>query len=551
MSTLTSLGIGSGLDVDSIISQLMSVERQPISRLASKQSDVKSKISALGTLNSLVSTLKDAATTLSTPSKLASYKATFANTAIASATTTSAAAAGNYSINVKQLATAHKTASDTSFTGISQIVGEGRFTITVGTTSKQIETGANATLGDLRDAINKADAGVTASVVSSDSGTKLVLTAKDTGKNISVSGVQDLNGGDAGDFTTLLNGFTTVGGPHTVMTDNAFSGPSEKVGPGMINLTVGSTTTAIDITNANATLQDVADSINGASAGVAASIVTDSAGTHLKLVADDPDKLVSYTAIDGAGSDGFDFSKLRSYSTQGTAPQIPQKAILEIDGQTITSDSNTVDQAITGVTLTLASTGNTTFEVARDTSTVKDAINTFVSAYNSLNTKIKSLTAYNSTDNTASVLTGDATARSIQNQLSSLFFNGTDQASVIDTLSDIGIEFSSGGAISLDTEKLDDAISDNFDSVISTLGDYGTKFKDLTKAMTSTDGLITTRTDGLNKTLDDYSDRMESLELRMTAIQKRYQQQYASLDTVVASMQSTSSYLTKQLALLS
>lgn len=261
MSTLTSLGIGSGLDVESIITKFMSIERRPISQLNSKESSVKSKISAFGTLSSLVSTLKDAATTLSDPSKLAAYKATFADTSIASASTTSSAANGTYSINVKQLATAHKVASDTNFSGVSQIVGEGRFTLTVGTTSTQIETGANATLGDLRDAINQANAGVKASLVTGDNGTKLVLTASDPGKTIAVSSVQDLNGGDAGDFATLLAGFTTVGGPHKISTDTAFSGPTEQVGSGTLNITIAGTTTAVSV-GANATLQDVATAIN-------------------------------------------------------------------------------------------------------------------------------------------------------------------------------------------------------------------------------------------------------------------------------------------------
>jgi flagellar hook-associated protein 2 len=558
MSTLTSLGIGSGLDVESIITKLMSIERQPISQLTTKESSVKSKISAFGTLSSLVSTLKDAATTLSDPSKLAAYKATFADTSIASASTTSSAANGSYSINVKQLATAHKIASDTNFTGISQVVGEGRFTLTVGTTSTQIETGTNATLGDLRDAINQADAGVKASLVSGDNGTKLVLTASDPGKKIAVSSVQDLNGGDAGDFATLLAGFTTVGGPHKISTDAAFSGPTEQVGSGTLNITLAGTTTSVSV-GANATLQDVATAINdtydaqgGSNPRVTASIVTDSTGTHLQLLSSDQDSLISYTAIDNSGSDNLNFAKLRGYSTVGTTPQIAQKAILEIDGQTVTSDTNTVTSAINGVTLNLTKTGSTTFTVARDTSGISDAVNTFVSAYNGLNSKIKSLTAYDTANKSGSVLTGDSTVRSIANQLSAQMFGSGGSNSAIDTLSDLGISFQKdgNGAISVDSTKLNNAISSDFEAVISTLGNYGTKFKDLTNKMVASDGLISSRTDSLNNSIKDYQDRIDSLELRMTTIEKNYRSQYSALDTMVASMQQTSSYLTQQLAKL-
>jgi len=548
MSTLTSLGIGSGLDVESIITQLMSIERRPLTALSTKESSVKSKISAFGSISSAVSTLKDAATTLADPSKLAGYKANFADSTKASATATGTASAGTYSVNVKQLASAHKVASNTNFTGLSQAVGTGSFTLNVGSTATTIQTGANATLGDLRDAINNSAAPVTANLIASDGGTKLVLTAEETGKEISLSSISDLDGGDGADFAALLSGFTTVGGPHTISGNTAFSGPGEQVGPGTLNITVGSTTTAVQISGANATLQDVSDAINAAGAGVNAAIVTDTTGTHLQLTSTDSNKMVSYSTVDDNATDGLEFSKLRGYSTVGATPQVPQQAIVEIDGQTVTSNSNTISDAVGGVTLTLLQAGTTTFTVARDTSGITTAVDSFVSAYNALNSKIKTLTAYDATNKTGSVLTGDATARSIQNQLSSLLFGDGGTANAIDTLSDIGIEFASNGNISVDSGKLADVISSDFESVLSTLGDYGTQFKTLTKDLTSSTGMLTSRTDGLNLSIKDFSRQRESLELRMTAIEKRYRTQYSSLDTIVASMQQTSSYLAKQLA---
>ncbi|MBS1198573.1 MAG: fliD,flbC,flaV [Proteobacteria bacterium] len=548
MSTLTSLGIGSGLDVENIITQLMSIERRPLTALDTKESSVKSKISAFGSISSALSTLKDAATTLADPSKLAGFKANFADTAIASGSATGSAAAGTYSINVKQLATAHKVASNTSFTSQSQAVGTGRFTLNVGSTATVVQTGANATLGDLRDAINNSGAGVTANLIASDSGTKLVLTAGETGKEISLSSIQDLDGGDGADFAALLNGFTTVGGPHTISGNTAFSGPTEQLGPGTLNITVGNTTTSVAISGANATLQDVADSINTAGAGVTAAIVTDTTGTHLQLTSTDANKLVSYSAVDDNATDGLDFSKLRGYSTVGATPQVPQQALVEIDGQAVTSNSNTISSAIGGVTLNLVKTGNTSLTVARDTSNISTAVDTFVSAYNALNAKIKSLTAYDAANKKGSVLTGDATTRSIQNQISTMIYGDGGTANAVDTLSDLGIGFSSNGNISVDSSKLAKVIDSDFSAVVSTLGNYGTQFKNLTKDMISSEGILTSRTDGLSSSIKDFSRQRESLELRMTAIEKRYRTQYSSLDSMVASMQQTSSYLAKQLA---
>lgn len=550
MSTLTSLGIGSGLDVASIISQLMTIERRPLTQLDTKESSVKSKISAFGSISSALSTLKDAATTLATPSKLAGYTASFADSTVASGSATSSSTAGTYSINVKRLASAHKVSSDTSFSGMSQVVGTGSFTLNVGSKATSIETTGSATLGDLRDKINAADAGVTANLITSDSGTHLVMTAKNTGEEITVSNVQDLNTGDAGDFVALLSDFTTVGGPHTVGTTNNFSGPSEQLGAGTLNITVGSTTTAVAIAGPNATLLDIKDAINTAGAGVTADIVTDTNGTRLQLTSLDANQLVSYTAVDDNGADSLEFSKLRGFSTVGNEPQIAQNALVEIDGQAVTSNSNAITTAIAGVTINLGKVGTTSISVARNTSTITDAVNSFVTAYNALNSKIKSLTAYNATDKTGSILTGDSTVRTTQNQISSLMFNSGTDTAAIDTLTDLGIAFSTNGNIAVDSSKLAEAIANDPAAVISTLGIYGTSFKTTATALTSSSGLLTSRTEGLNLSIKDFSQQRDRLDLRMTAIENRYRQQYASLDTLVSSMQQTSSYLSQQLASL-
>lgn len=552
MATLSSPGLGSGLDVNTIISQLMQIERRPLTALDTKESGVKAKISAFGSISSLLGSVKDAAKTLADPTKLAGYKANFADTAIASGSATSSAAAGTYAINVKQLASAHKVASNTAFTGSTQVVGQGSFDLTVGSTTTTITlSSATATLGDLRDAINNADAGVKANLVTADSGTKLVLTAEETGQAISTANVQDLNLGDGADFATLLSGFTTVGGPHKVATGTAFSGSLEQVGKGTLDITVGSTTTSVAIAGANATLDDVKTAINAAGAGVTASIVTDTSGTRLQLTASDSSQLISVTAVDDDATDGIDFTKLRGYNTVGSEPQIARQAIVEIDGQTVTSDSNTLESAIGGVTLNLGKTGSTSLTVARDTSGVTTAVDAFVSAYNTLNQKIRTLTAYDSTNQKASTLTGDATARSIQNQLSSALFGSGGNINVIDTLSDLGVSFSTNGDIKVDSGTLADAIDSDLDAVISTLGSYGDAFETLAEDMTETDGLIYGRTEGLNLSIKDIDRQRETLELRLEAIEKRYRAQYTALDQIVASMQQTSSYLSQQLAALS
>ena len=525
MSTISSLGVGSGLDVSTIITQLMAIERKPLDNLDTKKETVQSKISAYGSITSALSTLQDAATKLATPTTLAAFQANFADTDIASGTASSTATPGTYSIKTNRLATTHKVSSTTNYSSSSALVGAGSFKLSVGGTETTIDTTASTTLGDLRDKINQADAGVTASLIVADAGTKLVLTAKESGQGIAAYGA---------DASSILGSLATVsGGTNTTLSHEKFTGGTEVVGSGKLALNVNGTVTELDFADTNTSLQDVVDGINGAGLGLTASIESN----RLKIVTNNTSHTVSYAAIDSA-SDSADFTKLAGFSTSE----------VEIDGQKVTTTSNKITDAVPGMTLNLLEVGSTTFTVSRDTSTVKSAVESFVSAYNALNTKIKSLTAYDTAEGTGSTLTGDATVRSLQNQLSNLVFGTSNDINKIDTLSDLGISFTSAGAMSLDSTKLASGIDKNFSQVLSTLNSYGTSFKTQIKSMTGTGGLITTRTEGLNLAIENYNEQYDALELRMTAIEKRYKAQYTALDTAIAGMQTTSSFLTTQLA---
>lgn len=442
MATFSSLGIGSGLDAEALVSQLMSIERKPITVLDTKESGIKAKLSSYGTLRSAIDTLKTAASVLSDANKLSAFKATPADTSIATASASASAAAGSYSINVIRLATAEKQGSTASFSSGSELLGAGTLAITVGGTTTNVAlSSTSSTLTNVRDAINASNAGVTASVIVGDSGTKLVLSAKEAGKNVSVTATDD-NLGDGGDFT-----------------------------------------------------------------------------------------------------------KLSAFSLIGAAAQTAQ---VEIDGVLVTSNSNTVTSALSGVTLTLAKQGSTTLTVARDASTVKSAVESFVKAYNDLQSQIKTLTQYDPTTKTASALTGDSLVRNVQSQL----FGTISQLPAgltgsFSRLSDLGITLQTGGKLSLDSSKLQKAIDTDFDSVVSVLNGYGSAVDAKAQQMTVLGGPLTGKTDSLNSFLKEISSQRTNLELRMEMIEKRYRSQFTSLDSLVGSMKTTSNYLAQQLAGLS
>lgn len=224
---LSTAGIGSNLPIEDIISQLMAIERRPLNNLDKKVTSYKAKLSAIGNLKSAMETFQGAVRGLSSASKFQAVSATPGDTAVATASATSGAALGNYSLEVRQLASAQKLATAGQATTTAAIgtgtitfefgtIGGGSFDDTTGkytgstftsngSGAKTVTIGTDTSLAGIRDAINKADIGVTASIVNDGSGTpyRLVLSQQDTGQansmKLSVAGdaaLQSLLGHD-------------------------------------------------------------------------------------------------------------------------------------------------------------------------------------------------------------------------------------------------------------------------------------------------------------------------------------------------------------------
>jgi len=205
------------------------------------------------------------------------------------------------------------------------------------------------------------------------------------------------------------------------------------------------------------------------------------------------------------------------------------------------------------VTLEINKTGTTNLTVARDNTDLKSKLETFVNAYNSLNSSIKSLGAYNSTTKTAAALNGDSTLRSVQSQVrTALTSVPADLASnPLKTLSDIGISFQPDGSLKLDSTKFEKAASTNFSATANVIGAFGNTLKTTTTDLLATNGVIASRSDGLSSSVKALDRQMEAMENRLTIIEKNYRARFTSLDTTMTSMSTTSSYLNQQLTLLS
>lgn len=223
MATITSAGIGSGIDIESLITKLLSVERVPITQVSKQTDGLKTELSAFGKTQSTLSSLRDAAAKLTNIDTYGGNLVTSTDATAVTATAGSGAAIGNLSVSVSQLATAQTLVGPTLASATAS-VGQGSITIQLGSYGTDASGNASFTakdgaapvtinigaggdqLGQVRDAINAAKAGVVASVVTDATGSRLVISSTETGTangfKISVNDA-DGDSGDASGLSTL------------------------------------------------------------------------------------------------------------------------------------------------------------------------------------------------------------------------------------------------------------------------------------------------------------------------------------------------------------
>ncbi len=274
-------GIGSGLDVDGIVSQLMTFERRPLNNLNALENSLKGQLSSYGRLKSSLSAFQDSMGSLSSISKFQIHSTTSSDENTFTATAASNAAPGSYAIQVERLAEAHKLAT----TGVDYAGQTGTFTVNVGATSFDVTIDAtNNTLEGIRDAINSAAGNdvVTATTVNADAGTELILTANSTGADNAITftagtldpladiGLQSQNGlttaGDPASFAAAnLNAEVLIDGFSVTSSSNVVSDALNGVTLNLVSADVGvqkTLTVSKDNEAVTASVQSFVDSYN-------------------------------------------------------------------------------------------------------------------------------------------------------------------------------------------------------------------------------------------------------------------------------------------------
>lgn len=215
MATISSLGVGSGLDIATLVSQLVAAERAPADkRLTATDAKLTIELTALSALKGVMSSLQSAVNNLKGPDSFNLRKATVGDETAFGATVTAEAVAGNYDVEIVRLATASRLGSTATGWTRGSAFGAGELTFTVGAGAEaksfSIDVAAGATLTQIRDAINADDdnVGVSATIITDQDGAHLVLTSTRSGAAgaLTVTGTADDGDTDAASLSALFSG---------------------------------------------------------------------------------------------------------------------------------------------------------------------------------------------------------------------------------------------------------------------------------------------------------------------------------------------------------
>lgn len=381
---ITSSGVGSGLDIESLVTQLVAAERSPTeNRLVTKAAEYQGQISAFGALKGALSGFQSSLSALQSLSTFTDRNATVSEAGALSVSASNTAAPGAYSVEVNALAKAHSLASG-SYTATSDVVGEGTLNFRFGTT--------------------------------------------------------DYTGPDPGPAS--YNGF-------------------------VLNADKAASTITID--SSNNTLAGIRDAVNDADIGVNASIINDGSGFRLLFASEETGAENSLeVSVTESGPVGLSALAFNASTTNLSQTVAAQDASLSVNGLPVTSASNTVSSVVNGLDLTVkAETSGVpvAVDVSRDSASVKDALNSFISAYNGLIDTTNALSSYDPATNEAGLLLGDATLRGITSRLRSELNTAISGVGPYDTLASIGVTTDGDGKLALDQANLDKVLEEDFEAL--------------------------------------------------------------------------------------
>lgn len=460
MATISSPGIGSGLDIKSIVSQLVALEKRPLETLKVRAAEAQTKISVFGQIKSMVSTLAD---------------------------------------------TVGKLTSVTGWNAVSASSSDSAF--------------------------------VTASAIGG---------TQPTSFNVEVQGLAKAQ---ASYSMALLPVGGAIGAGSIRLEIGQWSGAVFAPGSG----------TPVDITiSATDTVSDVASKINGANAGVTATVLSDASGERLLLRGKNTGVEAGYqlSILSDADSDPGDALGLSRLVVGSTTNQAASNATATINGIAVSSATNTFSNSISGVTFTAVkeTTGPVAITIAKDTSVVEKNIADFVKAYNEINGVLNEATKFDAGTKTGGLLQGDSTTLNLQNALRAAIQSVSTASPLFGTLSAIGISQLRGGDLELNSAKLGtamqnmDDLRDLFRSTTPGSAEgLAVRIKNLTTTLLASDGYFTRKDDSLKRSLESNSREQVRVNDRASKVEATLNRRYSALDAQMASLNALNTYMTQQI----
>lgn len=464
MASISSLGIGSGLDLNNLLDKLSKAEQLRLTPYTNQQTSYNAKLTAYGTLKGALEKFDSLSKDLAKPDF---FNNTTASTHDQFSVTTNAKSVpGNYSVDVIQLAQPQTLTSTASITEQTTALGtpgaaDRSLSITAGNPAKSvtIPLGDDQTsLVELRDAINTANAGVNATIMRvGDNEYKLAISSSTPGENSKIT-LQVNNDGKLGE-------------------------------------------------------------------------------------------VLNYDPAKGAANPMFESAK-------------GQDAKVKINGTEITRSTNSIADALQGVTLDLKSATKLgepqNLIISADKNGSADKIKNWVDSYNSLLDTFNSLTKYTpvksgeNQNNKNGALLGDNTLRGIQSSIKSALSAAQDNPE-LKGLGNLGITTNSKtGKLELDSDKLKKALDEKPQQVANFFAGNGkdtgmaTEIHNEIQNYIKADGVIENSTKSINTNLDRLNTQITRVSESIQSTIERYKQQFVQLDTMMSKLNGTSSYLTQQ-----
>ncbi|MCB5162862.1 flagellar filament capping protein FliD [Marinomonas algarum] len=544
-----SLGAGSGMDLESLVKEMVSAQRDTKVKLyQNKIQGYEAELSAVGRVGSAIDGFKSSVNALNDDELFTGRNANIAQDegkeAIA-ITTDKTASNGSYSIDVNQLAKGSRVMSAQGlFSSTDDVVSKtnSELTFQAGDKAFSIDVKAGTTLSELRNQINTAEDnfGVSANLVDDGNG------------NLFFTATSSIEG--AGNSLRMINSAPTLDeSGQAIEQDNT---PADDINDPASDIIedepeIKDDTDPLDIrgddvdfandgpipadveNDANVTEDDTTETVLNSAQAASPSIQANEQGQASSVI---PTSMLDSLTTEGA------FAGM--YTPIGDEAQ---DAVITVDGIQIRNDTNTFDEAVAGLSIeALAPTEKATkVDISFDKETVQETVQGFIASYNDLVGLLKQ-----SSDKGA-VLNGNSMVRNLQSSLSTELMTSRGDTSTFTSIFDLGVKMDNQGMLEFNRVKFDDAIKNGYSDIAPLIaGEKGLakSLESLLSNYTGSNGMTNTLKDSLQRSIDSTEGTLEAYEDRMVKYEDSLRSKFASLDSRLANMNAQGGYLNSVLA---